>query len=145
MQVKSVISWKSALLPKLFMQGLMLTLILVCVQIVLEDTKASFMNFMSPLGFFFLMMTTYLVQPILIGAINIVIINVLYNTKGWQVNYWINGVMLLFAFEALNVLLQINLDLPFLPVVALIDIAVFSLPFGLLARYSNGGWKKPID
>jgi len=145
MQVKGFILANSALLWKLFLQGFILTVILVCAQIGLDASKVGFMNYMSPLGVFFLMMTTYLIQPILIGVLNILLINIFYKTKGWQVNWWLNGVMLLFAFAALNVVIQTSLQIPFLPANAIIDIVVFSFPFGCLARFSNGGWKKPID
>jgi hypothetical protein len=146
MQVKGFLLANSALLWKLFLQGFILTVILVCVQIGLEASRVGFMNYMSPLGFFFLMLTTYLIQPILVGVLNIFLINVFYKTKGWQVNWWLNGVMLLFAFSAFNVVIQTSLNnIPFLPAIALIDIVVLSFPFGCLARFSNGGWKKPID
>jgi hypothetical protein len=36
-------------------------------------------------------------------------------------------------------------NLPFLPQTAVIDLVALSIPFGFLARFSNGGWKKPID
>lgn len=81
----------------------------------------------------------------MIGVLNIIIINTLYKTKGWQVGFWLNGIFLLLAFSTINLLLQTTLRLPFLPYTALIDILVLSFPFGCVARFSNGGWKKPID
>jgi hypothetical protein len=100
---------------------------------------------MPPLGFFFLMTITYGIQPLIIGVLNILIINVLYKTRGWQVGFWLNGIFLLLAFSTINLMLQTSLNVPFAPYVALIDILVLSFPFGCLARFSNGGWKKPID
>jgi len=99
---------------------------------------------MPPLGFAFLMAITYFAQPILIGVINIALINSLHETKGWQVGFWLNGVFLLLAFSTLNLVLQTTFALQFLPVIAIIDL-LLALPFGCVARFSNGGWKKPIE
>jgi hypothetical protein len=52
---------------------------------------------------------------------------------------------MLLAFSTANLMLQTMLQLPFAPHIALIDIFLLSLPFGVIARFSNGGWKKPID
>jgi len=133
------------LIEKLFLQGLVLTVILVVVQLQLEDARLSFMSYMPPIGFVFLIITTYLIQPLLLGVLNIIVINVLYGTKGWQVGFWLNGIFLLLAFSTVNLVLQTAFAVPFSPLVAVIDILALSLPFGCIARFSNGGWKKPID
>jgi hypothetical protein len=99
---------------------------------------------MPPIGFSFLIVITYLVQPILIGVLNIFIINTLYKTKGWQVGFWLNGIFMVLAFSTINLVLQTSLNLPFAYISA-IDVALLALPFGSIARFSNGGWKKPID
>ena len=99
---------------------------------------------MPPIGFALLIITTYLLQPILIGVLNILLINTLYKTKGWQVGFWLNGIFLLLAFATINLVLQTAFSLPF-TYTALIDIIALSFPFGCIARFSNGGWKKPID
>jgi hypothetical protein len=132
------------LIEKLLIQGLILAVTLTVVQLSLDNARNGFMTYMPPLGFFLLMFTTYLIQPILIGVLNIFIINVLYGTKGWQVGFWLNGIFLLLTFSTVNIVLQTALNLPF-AYVAAIDIAVLSLPFGCIARFSNGGWKKPIN
>jgi hypothetical protein len=103
------------------------------------------MSYMPPLGFAFLMAITYFVQPLIIGVINIVIINSLHKTKGWQVGFWLNGIFLLLTFSTLNLILQTTFSLTFLPDTAIIDLLLLSFPFGCIARFSNGGWKKPID
>jgi hypothetical protein len=132
------------LIEKLFIQGLILVAILIVIQSWLNTAQASFMSYMPPLGFAFLMAITYFVQPLLIGVLNIALINSLHKTKGWQVGFWLNGIFLLLAFTTLNLILQVTSGLPFLPYVAIIDL-VLALPFGCIARFSNGGWKKPID
>ena len=132
------------LIEKLLIQGFILVTILVIVQSWLNGAQESFMSYMPPLGFAFLMAITYFVQPLLIGVINIALINFFHKTKGWQVGFWLNGVFLLLAFLTLNLILQTTFNLPFLPYIAVIDL-LLSLPFGCIARFSNGGWKKPID
>jgi hypothetical protein len=133
------------LVEKVFLQGLILAIVLIIVQLSLDNARDLFMFYMPPLGFFFLMAITYGIQPLMIGVLNIIIINTLYKTKGWQVGFWLNGIFLLLAFSTINLLLQTTLRLPFSPYIALIDILVLSIPFGCIARFSNGGWKKPIN
>jgi hypothetical protein len=132
------------LLEKLFIQGFIIIIILIIIQALLEGQRGPFMDYMPPLGFAFFMSLQYFVQPIIIGVLNIVIINGLYKTKGWQVGFWLNGVFLVLAFSTLNLVLQTSFNLPFLPYVAIIDL-LLSLPFGCLARFSNNGWKKPVN
>lgn len=132
------------MIEKLLLQGLALAIILIAIQLALEGAQDSFMTYMPPLGFFFLMFTTYLIQPIIVGVLNIFIINVLFGTKGWQVGFWLNGIFLLLAFTMINVVLQTALGLSF-TFVAVIDVVVLAFPFGCIARFSNGGWKKPIN
>ncbi len=132
------------LVVKLLLQGLILAVILAVVQLELDGARDSFMLYMPPLGFAFLMTLTYLIQPIIIGVINIFIINVLYGTKGWQVGFWLNGIFLLLLFSTINIVMETAWGLPF-AYAAAIDIAMLALPFGVVARFSNGGWKKPIN
>ena len=129
---------------KLLIQGLILAIVLSVVQMYLDGARNAYMVYMPPLGFAFLVFVTYIVQPIMIGILNIFIINTLFKTKGWQVGFWLNGIFLLLAFSSINLVLQTQFNLSFTST-ALIDIIVLALPFGCIARFSNGGWKKPID
>ncbi len=132
------------LIEKLLFQGLIIVVILIVIQVLLNDVQGSFMDYMPPIGFAFLIAITYFVQPLILGVTNIAVINSLHKTRGWQVGFWLNGIFLLLAFSTLNLVLQITFSLPFLPTIAIIDL-LLSLPFGCLARFSNGGWSKPID
>jgi hypothetical protein len=132
------------LVEKLLIQGLILAIVLSVVQMYLDAARNTYMVYMPPLGFAFLVFVSYIVQPIMIGILNIFIINTLFKTKGWQVGFWLNGIFLLLAFSSINLVLQTQFNLPF-TATALIDIIVLALPFGCIARFSNGGWKKPID
>ena len=117
---------------------------LIAIQVLLNDVQGSFMGYMPPIGFAFLMAITYFAQPLILGVTNIAVINSLHKTRGWQVGFWLNGIFLLLAFSTLNLVLQITFSLPVLPTIAIIDL-LLSFPFGCLARFSNGGWSKPID
>lgn len=132
------------LVEKLFIQGLTIVVVLIITQFWLANVKESFTAYMPPIGLALLITLTYFAQPLIIGVLNIIIINTLYKTKGWQVGFWLNGIFLLLTFSTINLLLQTGFNAPFLPYIALVDI-LLSLPFGGIARYSNGGWKKPID
>ncbi|MCW3999934.1 MAG: hypothetical protein NWE93_06825 [Candidatus Bathyarchaeota archaeon] len=132
------------LVEKLLIQGLILAVTLTIVQMYLESQEGPFMAYLPPIGFALWLTVAFLVQPIAVGALNIFLINLLYGTKGWQVGFWLNGVFLVLLFMALNTVLQTALGWPFIYVAAL-DIAVLSLPLGCMARFSNGGWKKPIN
>jgi len=131
-------------IEKIFLQGLTVAITLVVFQAWLSSVQISFMNYFPPLGFAFFLAIAYFVQPIMLGAINIAVINVLHKTKGWQVGMWLNGIFLLLAFTTLNLVLKVTFNLQFLPTIAVIDL-LLCMPFGFLARFSNGGWNKPID
>jgi len=132
------------LVEKLFIQGITITVVLIIVQVLLNNVEDSFTVYMPPIGFAMLMAVTYFAQPLLLGVLNIVMINTIYKTKGWQVGFWLNGLFLLLTFTTINILLEMFLQLEFLPYVALIDL-LLSFPLGGIARFSNGGWNKPID
>ncbi len=132
------------LAEKLLLQGLITVIILIVIQAWFYSAQDSFMSYMPPLGFAFLLAITYFAQPIILGAVNIALINSLHKTRGWQVGFWLNGIFLLLAFSTLNLVLQVTFKLQFAPTIAIIDL-LLSFPFGCLARFSNGGWTKPID
>ena len=129
---------------KLLVQGLVTVIILIVFQAWLNSVQTGFLSYMPPLGFAFFLAITYFAQPLVLGAVNIALINSLHKTRGWQVGFWLNGLLLVLAFSTLNLILQVTFNLQFLPVIAIIDL-VLAFPFGCLARFSNGGWNKPID
>ena len=100
------------LLEKLFIQGFIIAVILIVIQAWLVGERTGFLVYMPPLGFAFYMAIEYFVQPLIVGVVNIIIINALYKTKGWQVGFWLNGIFLLLAFSTLNLVLQTTFNLP---------------------------------
>lgn len=131
------------LAEKLLIQGLVIVAILIVFQAWLYSVQTALLNYMAPLGFAFFLAIAYFAQPLILGAVNIALINSLHKTRGWQVGFWLNGLLLLLAFATLNLVLQVTFNLTFLPAIAIIDL-LLAFPFGCLARFSNGGWNKPI-
>jgi hypothetical protein len=130
---------------RLLIHGLLTVCSLIILQMILDSAKDGFMQFLPPLGFALFYISTYIFGPIAIGAVNVIVIHRLFKLKGWQIGFWLNGLFLMLAFSTTNLVLQTVLGVSFAPYIALIDLLLLALPFGLIARYSNGGWKKPID
>ena len=129
---------------KLLIQGIVTVVILVVFKAWLDSERIGFLSYLPPLGFAFFLAVMFFAQPLVVGAVNIALINTLHKTRGWQVDIWLNGILLVLAFSTLNLVLQDTFNWAFLPVIAVIDI-LLAFPFGCLGRFSNGGWNKPID
>ena len=99
------------LIEKLFIQGLVLAVMLIVIQVWLGNARVSFMSYMPPMGLAFYLAIEFFFQPLIVGAVNVAVINGLYNTKGWQVGFWLNGIFMLLAFY---VLIGFLLTVPFL-------------------------------
>ncbi len=132
------------LVVKLLLEGLILSTIMVWFQFWFEGQLEGFMLYMPPIGLVIFGVLVFVVEPIALGAVNIVLINVLFGTRGWQVTFWLNGVFLLLVFTTINIMLRTVFGWSF-AVVAAVDFALLTLPIGCLARFSNGGWKKPLN
>lgn len=132
------------LVVKLLLQGLILSVIMVGLQSWFEGQLGGFMLYMPPIGLVIYAVLMFVIQPIALGAANIVLINVLFGTRGWQVTFWLNGIFLLLVFITVNIMLRTVFGWPSSIVMAF-DVVLLSLPIGCLARFSNGGWKKPIN
>jgi hypothetical protein len=132
------------LIVKLLAEGLTLSILMVALKVWFDGQLNGFMVYMPPIGLVIYGVLMFLVQPIALGAVNIALINILFGTRGWQVNFWLNGIFLLLVFTTVNVVMQTAANLSF-TYIAVIDVVALSFPFGCLARFSNGGWKKPIN
>ena len=128
------------LVEKLLIQGLILTVVLIVVQTQLDNDRQYLMSYMPPIGFALLIFTTYLVQPLFLGVWNILIINTLFKTEGWQVGFLLNGIFLLLRFSTLNLVMQTALNLSF-TCTAIIGVVVFEIPLGFIARLTTGDGK----
>ena len=128
---------------QILIHGLIMILSLVIIQLLLDYFQNSLLLYMSPIGFALFLLISYGIQPIILGVLNVLIINRLYNCEGWQTGFWLNGFFLLIAFTTFNILLQTITGLPFSPYIATADIFILLYPFGHLGKFSNRGCKKP--
>ena len=121
-----------------FIHGLGLVFPLVVIQLLLDVFQSSFLLFMHPIGFALFLFTTYGIQPLIMGAINIAVLHRLYNCEGWQIGFWLNGFFLLITFSTLNLIIQTITGISFY-ILAIPEIFLLSYPFGYLGKFSNRG------
>jgi hypothetical protein len=119
--------------------GVMIVLTLVVIQLILDASQNSFLLFMAPLGFAFFMIAQFLIQPIIVGALNIVLLHRLYGHEGWQTGFWLNGIFLLLAFSTITVIFQTIFGLAATPYILLVEVFLLPVPFGYLGKFSNRG------
>jgi hypothetical protein len=126
---------------QIFIHGLAIVIPLVVIQLLLDAFQNSFLLYMPPIGFAFFLLTTYGIQPIIVGVLNIVVLHRLYNCEGWQIGFWLNGFFLLLIFSTLNLLIQTMAGVPFSIAIGILEILLLSYPFGYLGKFSNRGCK----
>ena len=126
---------------QIFIHGLTIAVALAVTQLLLDVFQNSFLLYMPPIGFALFLFISYGIQPIILGALNVVVINRLYNCEGWQVGFWLNGLFLLLTFSTINLLLLTIVGLPFSLPVAVVEVLVLSYPFGYVGKFSNRGCK----
>src|SRR4030042_5178679 len=98
---------------QIFIHGLTIIIPLVIIQLILDVYQNSLLLYMPPIGFALFLLISYGIQPIILGVLNVLIINRLYNCEGWQTGFWLNGFFLLILFTTFNILLQTITGLPF--------------------------------
>jgi len=97
---------------------------------------------MPPIGFALFLLTTYGIQPIIVGVLNIVVLHRLYDCEGWQIGLWLNGFFLLLIFSTINLLIQTIAGVPLFLGIGVLEIFLLSYPFGYLGKFSNRGCNK---
>jgi len=131
--------------PKLSKQvlihGLAIIIPLVVIQLLLDAFQNSFLLYKPPIGFALFLLTTYGIQPIILGVLNIVVLHRLYDCEGWQIGLWLNGFFLLLIFSTLNLVIQTMAGVSFSLVLGILEIFLLSYPFGYLGKFSNRGCK----
>ena len=96
---------------------------------------------MPPIGFAFFLIATYGIQPIVLGVLNIVVLQRLYDREGWQIGLWLNGFFLLIIFSTINLLILTIAGVSFSFGIGILEIFLLSYPFGYLGKFSNQGYK----
>jgi hypothetical protein len=132
-------------MPKLSKQvlihGLVIIIALVTIQLLLDAYQNAFLLYMPPIGFAIFLVTMFVIQPIILGVLNIVVLHRLYNCEGWQIGFWLNGFFLLIFFSTINLLIQTTAGVPFSLGVGIVEVFLLSYPFGYLGKFSNRGCK----
>jgi hypothetical protein len=123
---------------RIFIHGLAIVVPLVVIQLLLDAFQVSFLLFMPPIGFALFLLTTYGIQPIILGALNITVLHRLYACEGWQIGFCLNGFFLLITFSTLNLIIQTITGVSFF-ILAIPEIFLLSYPFGYLGKFSNRG------
>jgi hypothetical protein len=130
-------------MPKLSKQvlihGLVIIIALVTIQLLLDAYQNAFLLYMPPIGFAIFLVTMFVIQPIILGVLNIVVLHRLYNCEGWQIGFWLNGFFLLISFSTINLLIQTIAGAPFSLGVGIVEVFLLAYPFGYLGKFSNRG------
>lgn len=126
---------------EVFIQGLVITIALVAIQLLLDFYQNAFLLYMPPIGFAIFLVTMFAIQPIILGVLNIIVLHRLYNCEGWQIGFWLNGFFLLIFFSTINLLIQTSAGVPFSLGVGIVEVFLLAYPFGYLGKFSNRGCK----
>jgi len=129
------------LLKRIFIQGLVIMIALVTIQLLLDAYEKAFLLYMPPIGFALFLVTMFGIQPIILGVLNIIVLHRLYKCEGWQIGFWLNGFFLLLFFSTINLLIKTAWGGSFSLNVGLIEVFLLVFPFGCLGRFSNRGCK----
>jgi hypothetical protein len=125
---------------QIIIHGLIIIISLVTIQLLLDACQNAFLLYMPPIGFALLLVTMFMVQPIILGALNIIVLHRLYNCEGWQIGFWLNGFFLLIFFSTINLLIQTIAGVSFSLGVGIVEVFLLAYPFGYLGKFSNRGY-----
>ena len=121
----------------MFFHGLLVLIPLTASQLMLDASQNSFLLYLPPLGFAFFLIVSYVVQPLIIGVLNVVALHRFYHYQGWQISFWLNGLFILLIFSTINLVIQTIMHVPFSALVAIAEIPLLAYPFGYLGKISN--------
>jgi len=124
---------------RIFLQGLIIVVALVVIQLLLDAFQRSFLLYMPPIGFALFLLATYGLQPIVVGVLNIIVLHRFYNLEGWQIGLWLNGFFLLLVISTINLMIQTVAGVPFSLLTGLLEILLLAYPFGYIGKFSNRG------
>ena len=128
-----------------FIHGFLLLIASSIALLALESSLIGFMVYNPPIGLGLFVLVSFVVVPLLLGALNVLVLHWLYGFRGWQTEFWLNGVLILLVFAAVNLVLLTVANVRFSAWVALAEVLLLSVPFGLLGRVTNGGCEKRLS
>lgn len=126
---------------QVLIHGLVIIIALVTIQLLLDVYQNAFLLYKAPIGFAIFLVTMFVIQPIILGVLNIIVLHRLYNCEGWQIGFWLNGFFLLIFFSTINLLIQTIAGAPFSLGVGIVEVFLLAYPFGYLGKFSNRGCK----
>jgi hypothetical protein len=129
------------LYKQVLIHGLVIIIALITIQLLMDVFQNAFLIYMPPIGFAIFLITMFVIQPIILGVLNIIVIHRLYNCEGWQIGFWLNGFFLLLTFSTINLLIQTTVGAPFSLGVGIVEVFLLSYPFGYLGKFSNRGYE----
>ena len=127
------------LLKQVLIQGLVIIITLVTIQLLLNAYEKAFLLYMPPIGFALFLVAMFGIQPIILGVFNIIVLHRIYNCEGWQIGFWLNGFFLLIVFSTVNLMLQTAGGVTFSLNVGIVEVLLLAVPFGFLGKFSNRG------
>jgi len=127
---------------QIFLHGLAIAVALVVIQLLLDALQHSFLLYMPPIGFALFLLTTYGIQPTIVGVLNITVLHRFYDCEGWQIGLWLNGFFLTLIFSTINLMIQTIAGVPFSLIIGLPEILLLSYPLGYLGKFSNRGVRR---
>ena len=123
----------------ILIHGVIILASLTVAEFVLYSSLNSFLTYIPPIGYAFFLLASYIVQPIIIGALNITVLHRLYKFKGWQIGFWENGLFLFLIFASINLVFQTVTGVSYLSIIfAIAETILLAYPFGIIAKLSNG-------
>jgi hypothetical protein len=123
-----------------FLHGFALVAALAVGQLLLVSWQVGFLLYNPPIGFAFFVVAWYVVQPLLVGALDVIVLSRLFELEGCQTGSWLTGIFLLLAFGAVNIAVKTVWGLPFSVELAAAEVVLLAFPFGLLGKLTRTGF-----
>jgi Na+-transporting NADH:ubiquinone oxidoreductase subunit NqrB len=120
------------------MHGLSIIATLGVIQVILDEFQNNFMLYLPPIGFGLFIIASYVIQPIIVGVVNVTFQCRLYKRESCPTGFLLSGLFLLLMFSTTNSLLTTVLGVTFSAAVAIVEAIALAIPFGYLARFSTG-------
>ena len=128
-----------------FVHGLAIMVVLAVWQLLLLFWEKGFFLYNPPIGFALFVVVSYVIQPLIVGGLDVFVLTWLFRLEGCQTGAWLNGLFLLLAFTSINVVLQTVWGIGFSVQVAVVEVVLLAFPFGLLGKITRIGFREPKE
>jgi hypothetical protein len=124
------------------MHGIIVIGAIAAGQLIINYWRSDFLNYNPPIGLAFFMASNYLILPLLIGALNVVLLTWLFHLQGCQTGAWLSGLFLILTFTAINIALQTVMGLTLSVPLAIIEVLLLAFPFSFIGRLTKVSYRK---